>query len=521
MIPSPNTIKEKFLSEEIDKAIFDNMFNCLEYSFDMSARIKKEFGVDLQDNQQEIVETFVDLSIKNMGLIASRSGGKTFGVIIGMLQLSTSIPISIGITAPSADQATRLIATFTQLMYATPNIERLVVKSECSSTKVVFKNGSRWEAFSGSEVSKTEGRHYDCLVIDEAQDISDYALSNVLLPMIGHSKIGKLVKLGVPRGRSHFYKSSKNSEYTFLAYDWLHCGNLFNQGYIEIAGVKYPKSVISRMPLRKKQEYFPANPELWSDGDMSVEDFESQYEIKWLLNVDNLLKEKDQEALMGDYLPPSNAATAINYYFGLDLAGGSTVKEGGDWTQLVIGHLDHGGVKRIDFVQQWQGDVMEQLSDICDLIHPTYGKYRCKGGLVDLGEMGVAVHDMLKKEGVTLTGVMFQSRDMASGKNMKNAMFDHFLFELRSDRFKYPSKEYCNSNPLFKKHITEWCTIERHIGTGINDKIQAPTGLNDDCCCSTIMFNWYVDKILNATTNGTPKSNYKFPSIKKAPSAYL
>lgn len=510
---------ENPLHTEIRNIMFSSLSESIDSAFDVRTRIKREFDILLEDNQVEIVETILDFGIRNVALIASRSGGKTFGVIVGITLLSidgfNGKPITIGITAPKLEQATRIVSTFrSQLMLRSPALRALVDERLSTNTKIVFTNGSFWEAFSGDELANEEGRHYDMLIMDEAQRLSNIAVSNILLPMIASSSFGKVIKLGVPRQRNHFYQSFKGNNYVALQYDWLHCGNLLRAGYKEINEVKYPVSILDKMPYSKKQQYFPNNPELWLDGDMTVEDFETQHEIKWLLNVDNLLNDQDQQMLIGDY--EIGGPESDIYYFGLDFAGGSMVKEGGDWTQLVIGRVKN-GVKRVESVYAWQGDIVNQMADILSIIHPKYGKYRCKFGVGDYGNLGSAIIDMFKHEGVDMDAVMFGARDPNSGKNMKNAMYDHFLVELRSGRFKYPKLESINKHKLFKKHIDEWCAIERHVGSGLNDNICAPSDMNDDCCSASILFAWGIDKLLDKKITRGP-GNYKFPRILKGTS---
>ena len=489
------TLRENFLSSEIDKIIGNSLMDCIDSAFDIKSRCKRLLGITVEDNQIEIVETILDRSANKIALKASRSGGKTFGIILGIGLFSMDYRVSVGITAPSKSQATRIVNTFYQEVVAiSPQIKEKLDWKSCTNTKVVFKSGSYWEAFSASEVSSQEGLHFDLLVCDEAQDISDLSMSQILLPMIGQSPYHKVIKLGVPRGVGHFYNSFKSSDYVSLSYDWLHCGNLLRGGYKEINGIKYPTSVLEIMPLPKYKEYFPNNPELWQEtAGVSVEDFESQYECQFHESISTLLTTADMQLLIGDF-PVIEPVTDM-YFFGLDLAGGSQIKLGSkrDYTSLTIGRKI-GGVVRVEMKYEFQGDVTSQIEKIEAIVHPVYGKWKCKFGYADCGEMGVAVVDVLKKDGIPVEGIMFGSRDSNSGKNMKNAMYDHLLFELRSGNYKYPSMASINAHTLFKKHYNEWSMMEREIGIGVNAKIQAPSGFHDDGMSSEILLLWAINK---------------------------
>jgi hypothetical protein len=249
------------------------------------------------------------------------------------------------------------------------------------------------------------------------------------------------------------------------------------------------------MPFSICQKYFPNNPELWHDSvDVTKEDFEAEFECQWMLDRDAFLKEEDQVLLMDETFYPEDSTRT--YWFGLDCAGGSDITQDPkhDYTVLTIGCIEPGGIKRIIDSYQWQGDIVIQIDEILDIIHPQYGKYRCVGGLIDRGSLGTAIYDILHTCGAKVDAIMFGARDQRTGKNNKNAMFAHFLEELRAGRFRYPSKEFINQHPVLKKHIHEWEMLEIRRGVGINSFISAPDSTeHDDCCCSTVLFTYAVD----------------------------
>ena len=507
VIQKKKSIIERRILESIDSAFEESITS----AFDLKTRIKKEFNIELADNQLDDVEATIDLSIKNFTLTAARSGGKTFGIIIGMSILCLDMPMKIGITAPKAEQATRMINTFkTEIVPKSDYIKSRVDWKNTTNTKITWKNGSTIEAFSGSFQSSEEGRHTDVICVDEAQNVADFSMSNMIAPMIGHSNIGKIIKLGVPRTKGHFYKSAQNPNGIYLSHDWLHCPRLHNRGTFEHKGVKYPVSVLDRMPLMKWQQYFPENPELWKDGDMTSEDFETQYEMKWILDSNTFLSERHLELLIGDF--EFKGRETEEYYFGLDLAGGGNVKQGDDRdeTVLSIGRL-RDGVKQKVASYFFQGDSIDQLEDILALIHPKYGMWHCKFGLVDLG-YNPMLTDALIKEGVICEGVMFGSRDKETGKNMKNVMYESFRFEVEAGRFKYPCKAQITRDKALNKAFQQWCIVEEKNGMGINKKIEVPANQgHDDACSADILLNFaLMGKVENKKLMKEP---YKFPNI--------
>jgi hypothetical protein len=321
-------------------------------------------------------------------------------------------------------------------------------------------------------------------------------------------KIQKIIKLGVPRCHNHFYNSAHNPDWVHLSYDWLHCPNLLESGFIEVEGVKYPKDIYKRMPYSLCQKYFPNHITLWHrNGDMTEEDFGTQYEMLWLLDSDLFLNESDQAALLGDFEFKQGTE---EYYFGLDIAGGAQIAAGGCFTNVSIGRIRNGRREKVA-AYAFVGDSVDQIENILSIVHPNYGKFRCIYGLCDYG-YNSAIVDMLIKEGVKTEGVLFGARDSNTGKNMKNSMYDSFLFELRSGNFKYPSPDYLRKDKVLKSNYDEWCLLERHRGLGLNDKIDPPPGVRSDGCCADILLNKaftaYGDV---ATVKGTKR--YVFPEL--------
>lgn len=505
----------KFFEDVIGNSINEIMEST--YMYDVYEIVKKKYNFDLAPNQVEIVEAVMDHEIKNLLVLAARSSGKTFSVIIGALLLALQMEnFSIGISAPTYDQSQRLLQTFQSQFCDKNNYLKNQIKS-ISNSRVLFKNGNFIESFSGDIMSLAEGRHYDMLVIDEAQSVDDYVMSRMLLPMIASSSFGKIIKIGTPRGKNHFFKSAHSVNYKTLVFDWLNAPNLLKGGVINYEGKQYSKYVYGKMPLAKCKEYFPKEPKLWHDGDMTVEDFVTEFECGWQAGISQFLYESEIDLLFGDFLPEKTSFK--DYYFGLDLAGGSdvAVDTKHDYTVLTIVRIEE-GVKQIVDSFSWQGDFVEQIDEIIKIIHPNTGIYKCIGGVIDRGQVGSAVYDVLKSLGVECDTVMYQSTYTPTGKNMKNSMFDHFKMELNGNRVKYPAPQYSNNHKVLKMHIAEWLSLEKIIGSGINNKIQAPSGLHDDTCCSTAMAIFAADKKLSQSKEGKARRkqiSFKSPVLRK------
>lgn len=513
-------MNDQLLNQSLIKATRKNVIDAIdacfmdsiESAFDSAVQYKKEFGIDLASNQLDTAEAVADPTIRSLATVQARSGGKTFSVIAGLIKATAyGIPqvphLKVGLTAPTDNQANRIITTLkTEVLSSSEYARSLIDMKSTTNTRVVFKSGGLWEAFSGNLLSNNEGRHYDWIWNDEAQKTSGFSMTNILLPMIGHSLSPKIIKTGVPRGRDHFFKSCHSPDYCVLVYDWLNCPRLFNAGYFELNGIKYPKSIHSRLSISVCQRLFPNNPEYWSNGEIEWDDFATQYGMQWLLDTDVFLSETDQASLLGDF--EFDGPQTEEYFFGLDIAGGEQIKDGGCYTALSIGRIRNGVKEKVDTLAL-QGNSVDQIEDLLSWVHPVYGKYRCKWGLCDYG-FNASVVDTLVTSGVKTEGVLFGSRDPQTGKNMKNAMYESFLFELRSGRFKYPSRRTIDKHKIMKQHFNEWCSLERHRGKGINDMIDPPSGTRSDGPCADILLN---RAMLNQPTQMNTKKSLNIPSI--------
>jgi hypothetical protein len=186
------------------------------------------------------------------------------------------------------------------------------------------------------------------------------------------------------------------------------------------------------------------------------------------------------------------------YYFGLDTAGGTLMpgQKDLDWTVLSILRKNQDNTK--DFVAQymWQGDVVTQMQEIRDIVHPTEGIFKCVMGLADYSNIAIGIVEMFKKEGIPIAGVTFGATEPITKKNYKNAMFDQFVFELDSGRVFYPNIEKIKKNKAFKEGFDQWGLAERHRSSvGINDKIFVdPSSGHDDCCSANVLAVWCADQ---------------------------
>lgn len=486
---------------DIDQAFqrqLDRITTLVETTFNPTLWCLEKLNYNPFDNQIEIIEKVSDLNCKYILIVGTRSSGKSDSVCVGLLKLCIENPgIQIGIFAPKADQANRLLRRAKEILKHSSESDR-IAWTTTTQTRIDFVNGAYMLAQSANEVSMTEGGHYDVLVVDEAQKVSDLSISQKMLPMIASSKVGKIIKLGVALYKNHFWRSYNDTQYEHLIYDWTKAPNLLRGGSVIVRGKEYSKYVIDRMPLNIKQQIFPENPELWiNTSDTSEIDFRTQYLIEWQDDLNLVLTEQDQRMLAsGTHKWLGGGLITDTYFAGLDTAGGSpnSTATDLDYTSLSIWRKRGDQIKEKVHHVEWRGDPTEAINEIYELINPQTGKFKCAFCLVDYSNIGIGLVDSYKKLGVPIEGVMFGSTERNSGKNLKNAMMDQFLFELRAGRLKYPGEDI-DRIKILKKSQNEWHMMERHHALGVNDKLEVPKNEgHDDTVAADLLAIWACDK---------------------------
>jgi len=468
--------------QKISNLIENKLDFLVDAAFDSSFRILEELGITLYDNQEEIVENVLDLKVRQLLIAQARAGGKTFAVEVGLLYLCVDNPgLRVGVVGPKLDQATRLIKELQGIIKKT-KYEPEIDWENTSAAKIYFKNGSYILGLSGSKTAEVEGHHFDVLVVDEAHRVSSFAFENKLLPMLGGSSISKVVKLGVTMFKGHFWKSARsNSAYKKLIRGWQDCPFLLKGGSVVVNGVEYSKFVLDRMPLSLKEQLFPDRPDLHYEGDMPLIDFMTQYMMQWAENLNTFLDDKDQDFLIGQHNIEEVPVFGAHYFYGLDTQKGTLTGETAkqDYTALSIWKKLGNNVKQKVACFEWQQNPLDQQEEIIQIITEIFP---CDFGLIDYSNNGVMMLEEFRKNEIPGDGVVFNSKEPFTGLNYKNAMYTHFLFELRHGRVQYPIASEIENDVIFNKHFNQWCMLERVRKMGINDDIRAPEGEHDDGC---------------------------------------
>ena len=438
----------------------------------------------------------------------------------------------IGIFTPRLQQAEVSIgrlSTFFQMNE--DKLNHKIVK--ITKDKVELDNGSYVCAVSASDQSNIEGLTFDVIVLDEAQKISDYTWSERIVPMGGATN-AKLVKIGTPKTRNHFYdcvEGKASNKWTVIKRDWTQCAQSWALGPIYLPDPKtgivrpYSKFIVEQaMPKALKEEMFPNNPEVWTEGNLDIEDFRTQYMLEFIDGAGKFLTSVQVDKMRsGEFDWLDHGIIGENYVAGIDFAGANPE---GDATQISVLRVNRDGTKHKVFGKEFKDATYpEQMYYIAGLLGGTNPRFKCSKIFADYTGCGAAVVQTLQDEyGMrNIEGIIFNSRDRYtnSGMNMKNAMYGRWRQELDNGRFFYPTKERFLNSPTkcagkdnvnyYHRMIGEWADLEQTTtGFSVNKKIEAPSGYHDDVCDADVLANFATNSGQRSTMPKAGHGRYKW-----------
>jgi len=475
----------------------------------------------LHTNQVELIRAACNPKIRQVSALMARQAGKTESIasFVGFL-LDNYPGMRIGIFTPRIQQAELNVgrtAVFFQMNEQFLNHK--IIK--CTKQKIELSNGSYVMAVSGSDQSNIEGLTFDIIVLDEAQKITDYTWSERIAPMGGATN-AKMIKIGTPKTHNHFYDSINgqgSEKWYVLKRDWTECPQLWAMGATHLPDYKgsglirpYSTYVLNMMPKVLKQEYFKNNPEIWTEGEMSVEDFKTQYMLEFIAGAGKFFTDDEWDKLVnGEFYWQEHGIMGEKYVAGIDFAGSSA--ETADFTHVSVMRIGPNGQKQKIWSKEFHGtSYPEQMKDIARIFGGPNPQFRTDSIFADFTGCGrPVVETLIQDYGITqLKGITFNSSDTFtnSGMNMKNIMFAQFKNEVDHDRMKYPKKDNFLSvmgtlaNGFYHKMVGEWKDLEFEVRYGVNKRISAPGGGHDDVACADVLACFAA---LHGNTRSMPK----------------
>jgi len=327
-----------------------------------------------------------------------------------------------------------------------------------------------------------------------------------------HNTNAKLIKVGTPKTRNHFYdcvEGKASVDWKVFRRDWTQCPQLWALDSIMLpdkdTGEMRPYStfVMAQMPKALKEWYFPNNPEVWTEGSMDIIDFRTQYMLEFIDGAGTYLSKDQVEALgKGEFEWMERGVIGERYVAGIDFAGSNP---DGDSTHISVLRVNPDGSKHKVFAKEFiDTPYPQQMYEIARLFGGYTPVFAVDKIFADYTGCGAAVVQTLRDEyGLTMIeGIIFNQSDRFtnSGMNMKNIMYAKFLQTLDAGKFSYPSAEKFAASPLasagkmnvgfYHKMIGEWSDLEVITGHTVNKKIQAPKGYHDDVCDADVLANF-------------------------------
>ena len=502
-----NYIKDMHLEDYIYHRLITKV-DAVEYAHRVLRAHLPEKTRHLHENQIALLNAVANPYIRNIAALMSRQAGKTESIATFSAYLADNYPtMRVGIFTPKIQQAEVSVGRASVFFQMNEDKLNNEIKS-ITRDKITLSNNSTICAVSGSDQANIEGLTFDVIVLDEAQKISDYTWSERIVPMGGATN-AKLIKIGTPKYRNHFYESFQQKGWHTVIRDWTQCPQLWAldnpklllPDYLNPESGElrpYSRFVFNLMPKILKQQYWPHNPETWTDGMMSVEDFKTQYMLEFVDGAGSFLTSDEIKMLSsGDFEWIEHGKYGERYYAGIDFAGSTS--DGADFTHITVVRVAPNGERQKVWSHEMHG---EGYPDQMRFIAKTFGgpspRFNVNTIFADYTGCGAPVIQTLQQEyGLkNLQGIIFNSSDTytKSGMNMKNIMFAEAKNSISRGQYKYPSKDMILLNQdkdlisFYHKMIEEWSDLEYEArGNSVNKRIEAQTGAHDDCACADVL----------------------------------
>lgn len=430
-------------------------------------------------------------------------------------------PYRIGIFAPKAAQAQLDTDRLKAWARCTKQGRALINWEQTTTDRIVWHNGCEIRTYSASEQAENDGKTLNRIILEEGQKISDVVVSQGILPM-GGATGAKISKIGTVRPiRNHFFNTWHNDNRALKTWHhWLICDNLLREGYLEHNGRKISKYVLDMMPLSHKETYiragiFPHTPDFYYPGHQELNDFLTQYELRWLEQFGLFLDGREKAILTSGTMPHQTRQMTMDeeFYVGIDFATGT----GADETAVAVWKR-YGPILIKVFGCTWSDmPSPDQKRELINLFSKQGPFHSPKLILGDFGGNGAAIIPELANEGFPAQTVNFGASDkliVGASMNMKTSMFMDFKRQLQMGWLRYPCVSSITPMDLmmdYQKGVRQWTALEQEIiGFGINRRIQAPESDHDDVCCADVL-------AVRAAKIGVAVFGQKRPNIGKLP----
>lgn len=343
---------------------------------------------------------------------------------------------------------------------------------------IALTNGSIITCMSASEGSNIEGKSYHLIIVDEAQDVSNFKYLKSISPMGAFYNATKIL-IGTPTTQTGFFYQSidrnkreyenKTGRRNHFEYNW------------EVV-VKYNPKYGKYIEGEKAR--------LGEDSD----EFQMAYNLKWILERGMFVDPTKFDNLGDIHLDISHTDMRANHVGGIDLGKKS------DSTVVTIMEVDFENPVLIEVakeleipdyyaydkkVKAWleiQGDDYDsQYYQIMDFL----AKFNMHRLVIDATGVGSPMFDRIE------ANVNYEVVDYVMGTASKSILFKNYDAEIKAGRISYPASEEAKTSREYKKFIKEHIDLQKTY-SGQNMVISHPAERNahDDYPDSAALATW-------------------------------
>lgn len=321
--------------------------------------------------------------------------------------------------------------------------------------EIKFKNRSVIKAMpTGDTGANIRGQTADLIILEESSYLKTAIVNQVILPMIASKgEEGRIIQIGTPFFKNHFYEASLDDKYAVHQYDYTH-SPLMAEEFIE--------------EQRKN---------------LTSVEFTMEYLAKFIDETDSYFTTALIESCIEDYefvQPNEELHPKSRFWLGVDFA-----RMGQDESVFTgIEKKWNTEVLRIPFIVSTS---KKRLTDAVGRVQLMHDKYNFVKIFLDETGMGAGPSDMLReKVGSNINPVTFTLKS-------KQDMYSNLKILLESGKLKLPN---------FKKLIYELLDLKYEISSSGNMKIHHSERGHDD----------YADSLALAVYDFRPKQQYR-PTI--------
>ena len=391
--------------------------------------------------------------LRVIGIFARQTGKTTMIALFSLYIALQRDNFIILIIAPTDRQAGEL---FTRIANYAKNSGIVAPFIEnCTLREIRFTNGSVIRAMpTGDFGDNIRGQTADLIILEESSYIKTKIVNQVIMPMIASKgEQGRVIQIGTPFFKNHFYEASLDEKYAVHQYDYMHCP-MISEDFIDD---------------QKKN--------------LTTVEFTMEYLAKFIDETDSYFSNALIEACKGDYefiQPLEDCHPKSRFFLGVDFA-----RMGQDKSVFIIIE------KRWDTHVMRIADIMETkhklLTDAIGRIQILHQKYRFEKIYLDETGMGAGPSDVLKEKlGAKIEPITFTMKSKQDIFGNLKVLFENGKLQL----------------PEHKKLIYELLDLKYEITSSGNMKIHHSDRGHDD----------YADALALACYYFRPKREY-IPTI--------